>query len=183
MQSPATEPDRELFEGLGLGIAGGIVANPSVSPAATPAFRFSWGPDSIWAVRLSFIGPAVGARLESSPDSATIRQELAAFELAVAPSKGTQLAPIFTLGAGVFHLHTSGSLAPPRVGRTDQVWSALFSAGAGAAYRLTSRTALVLELQALLLAPRPTITIDGNEVGSLGRPTILGTLGVVTTLL
>jgi hypothetical protein len=176
--------ERRPFAGLTVEAAVGVLGSAGgIGPSFAPQLRLAWGHRSGFAARLSVVGPAVGASLQSPLGRAEVRQELAALSLVYAVETGSFLVPVFSAGAGGYHLLATGSPDPPYTGRSDDAWAALVHAGAGAGARLSQRVMLLLDLHAILLLPRPVVTLAGAELGHAGRPSALLSFGVVVSLL
>jgi hypothetical protein len=128
------------------------------------------------------VGPAFGANLENTKGTAFVRQELAMIEIVYAPSH-SWLSPLASLGAGGYHLYTSGQPSDPHnQPSTDDVWSALVDAGVGLGARLGANAALALEVHAFVAEPAAHVAIgDGNDdpsIGPTGRPSFVASLGL-----
>jgi hypothetical protein len=179
----AVEPKKALLEGRTIAIAGAAMHTfTGIGPAFAPAVRVSFGAPSGWAGRLSVVGPAFGANLDGPKGTAFVRQELAMIELVYAPSRAW-LAPIASLGAGGYHLYTSGQ--PSDVGghgNTDHIWAALVDAGLGLAARLGSNAAVSMDLHAFVTEPAAWVAIgdgaDDTVLGPSGRPSFVASLGL-----
>jgi hypothetical protein len=182
----AAYPPTALFEGNTIGIAGVVLHSFSgIGPAFAPAVRLAWGAPSGFAGRLSLVGPAFGANLESPKGTASVRQELAMVELVYAPTHHW-ISPFGSVGAGAYHLHTNGKPSDPNDrGTTDGVWAALLDAGGGVAARLGSGAAVTLELHAFVTQPSATVGIgdgaDDARLGPTGRPSFIASLGLQST--
>lgn len=182
----AVEPPTMLFEGSTIGIAGVVLHSFSgIGPAFAPSVRVAWGAPSGFAGRVSLVGPAFGANLESPKGTASVRQELAKVELVYAPSQ-YWLSPFGSTGVGAYHLHTSGKPSDPNDRpETDGVWAALLDLGAGVAARLGSGAAVTLELHAFVTQPSATVGIgdgaDDTRLGPTGRPSFIASLGLQST--
>jgi hypothetical protein len=177
---PAAESAPVAFQGLHAELAVALLTSvDSLGPAGAPQLRLGWGSDFGLGTRLSFSGPAFGARPEGRLGSAGVRQLLGTFDLLYAPPVDwAGLVPVLWLGGGVYHLYAEGDVAPPLVSRSDQVLAAAGVAGLGLGYRLHPKVTALLDLAALLTAPRAVVTILGEPIGSAGRPSLLGSLGV-----
>jgi hypothetical protein len=144
--------------------------------------RLSYGAPSGLAGRLSIVGPAFGANLEGPKGTAFVRQELAMVELVYSPSRAW-LAPLASLGAGGYHLYTSGQPSDPHnQASTDHVWAALIDAGIGLGARLGASAAVSIDLHAFLSQPGATVAIgDGagdTTLGPTGRPSFVASFGL-----
>jgi hypothetical protein len=179
----AVEPQKALFEGWTIGVAGAVVHSfAGIGPAYAPAMRFGWGAPSGFAGRLSVVGPAFGANLETTKGTAFVRQEMAMIEIVYAPFHHW-LSPLASLGAGGYHLYTSGQPSNPLdQPSTDQVWSALVDLGVGLGARLGASAAVAFELHAFLAEPGARVAIgegpDGVSIGPTGRPSFVASLGL-----
>jgi hypothetical protein len=179
----AVEPKKALLEGRTIAIAGAVIHSfAGIGPAFAPAVRVSLGAPSGLAGRLSVVGPAFGGNLDARKGTAFVRQELAMIELVYAPSRGW-LAPLASLGAGGYHLYTSGQASDAQNrGTTDHVWAALIDAGLGVAARLGAGAAVSIDLHAFISEPAANVAIgDGPgdaTIGPAGRPSFVASLGL-----
>ena len=181
-------PRPGLLEGVTVA-AGAFVLQSAdgVGPALGPALRLSIGPPwpvarGAFAGRLTLAGPAVAPALSGPLGEVSVRQELAALELVYALPVDGPVVPVFSVGAGAYHLRVSGAPDPPFRSAVGDVWAALASAGAGVGIRLTDRVAALAEVQLLLTEPRPVIQLDGETLGTAGRPTFASFLGILARL-
>jgi hypothetical protein len=144
--------------------------------------RIAIGAPSGLAGRFSVVGPAFGARVRAPKGTAFVRQELAMLEVVYAPSRAW-LAPLASIGAGGYHLYTSGEPSDPRNhGFDDHVWAALVDAGIGLAARLGGGAAISIDLHAFVTEPAAKVAIgDGAEdarIGPTGRPSFVASFGL-----
>jgi hypothetical protein len=174
-------PARPVLRGSALGA--GVLALHGLSGvglAVGPTVGFSHG-----------IGPLVGGvtladllagpELSTAAGSATIRQELAALTIGWA-SDPSPIGVRAWVGAGGFHLQAEGSAAPPYRGVSGDVTSFLCTAGVGGLARLGPHIALVADVVAIFLDPRPIVVIAGSDAGSAGAPSLGASLGAVVGL-
>jgi hypothetical protein len=179
----AVEPQKGLLEGRTVGVAGAVLHSfAGIGPAFAPAVRLAWGAPSGFAGRLSVVGPAFGANLETAKGTAFVRQELAMIEIVYAPSH-RWLSPLASLGAGGYHLYTSGQPSNPHdQPSSDDVWSALADLGVGLGARLGASAAVALEVHAFIAQPGARVGIgDGSSdtsIGPTGRPSFVASLGL-----
>ncbi|WP_437490633.1 hypothetical protein WME75_14070 [Sorangium sp. So ce1014] len=178
----------------GVGVEAGLVALLSadgIGPALGPALRLSYGagagggggalPAGL-AARLTFAGPALGPALEGVLGTVSVRQEMALLEAVWALETGTAVSPVLSAGLGGFHLFISGDPLPPLRSATGEVWSIAATFGGGAGLRLTERAALLLDAHAIFAEPRAVVTLGGERLGTAGRPTFAGYLGLLVRL-
>ena len=92
--------------------------------------------------------------------------------------RATAFVPVASIGVGVYHLHATGNPAPPYEGSSEEVWAALADFGIGAGFRLTDSLMVLADAHALFAQPRPVIALGGEELGSAGRPSVYGSLGL-----
>ncbi len=177
---------REPLEGrhsidLGLGVAGAW-GGPDVNVAVAPELRVAWRPNATWSLGLLAAGPAYGARVAATEGSATVRQELAVVEAALAPRAWGPVAPYVTVGGGVYHVATTGYAVPPYSSRSSDVWSALLAGGLGVRLPLSGAASLVLDVRELFALPRPVIDFAGRPVATSMQPGTLAALLLTVSL-
>ncbi|MFT3766777.1 MAG: hypothetical protein QM820_14870 [Minicystis sp.] len=185
--SPPARPRevrRNLFQGFTL--EAGVAALASFGDLArgiSPVIRVGFGSAHDIAVRGSFYGPNVGREFQSAAGSGTVHEQVATIEAVYGGgARESWIAPVLSLGGGVYHAHLSGSAgAAGYVGRSDDLWSALLDIGVGVAVRPTARLAIVLDLHALVEQRRPVVDLGGTEAGRGGRPLWLSSIGLVVS--
>ncbi|WP_437680947.1 hypothetical protein [Sorangium sp. So ce131] len=185
----------------GFGVEAGVTALLSaggIGPALGPALRLSYGagadggagaggsagaggaglPSGL-AARLTFAGPALGPALEGELGTVSVRQEMALLEAVWALETEGAVSPVLSAGVGGAHLFISGDPLPPLRSATGEVWSIAAALGAGAGVRVTDRAALLLDVHAIFAQPRAVVTLGGERLGTAGRPTFAGFLGLL----
>ncbi|WP_437552594.1 hypothetical protein WME97_15000 [Sorangium sp. So ce367] len=178
----------------GVGVEAGFVALLSadgVGPALGPALRLSYGagadgrggalPAGL-AARLTFAGPTLGPTLDGELGTVSVRQEMAFLEAVWALDTGGAIWPVLSAGVGGIHLFVSGDPLPPLRSATGDVWSVAAALGGGAGLRLTDRAALLVDAHAIFAEPRAVVTLGGERLGTAGRPTFAGFLGLLVRL-
>ncbi|XXT23275.1 hypothetical protein WME94_17210 [Sorangium sp. So ce429] len=179
----------------GIGVEAGLAALQStggIGPALGPALRLSYGGGAAGggvlpaglAARLTFAGPTLAPALGDARALGTVsvRQEVALLEAVWALETGGAVSPVLSAGVGGFHLFVSGDPLPPLRSATGEVWSVAAALGAGAGLRVTERAALLLDAHAIFAEPRAVVTLGGERLGSAGRPTFAGFLGLLVRL-
>ncbi|WP_437839405.1 hypothetical protein [Sorangium sp. So ce1153] len=179
----------------GIGVEAGLAALQStggIGPALGPALRLSYGGGAAGggvlpaglAARLTFAGPTLAPALGDARALGTVsvRQEMALLEAVWALETGGAVSPVLSAGVGGFHLFISGDPLPPLRSATGEVWSVAAALGAGAGLRVTERAALLLDAHAIFAEPRAVVTLGGERLGSAGRPTFAGFLGLLVRL-
>jgi hypothetical protein len=195
-------PALGLLEGVTMAAGVALLQSADgIGPAVGPALRVSLGarrgpapPDrtalspaspgapASFAGRLTVAGPALAPALAGEAGTVSVRQELALLELVYAfPARGP-LVPVLSAGAGAYHLHIAGAPDPPLRAAEGDVWAALAGAGAGVGLRLTERAALLADAQVLFTQPRPVVQLASEMLGTAGRPTFAGFLGLLARL-
>ncbi|AUX41690.1 hypothetical protein SOCE26_031120 [Sorangium cellulosum] len=186
----------------GFGVEAGVTALLSaggIGPALGPALRLSYGagadggaaagggagagggvglPSGL-AARLTFAGPALGPALEGELGTVSVRQEMALLEVVWALETGGAVSPVLSAGVGGVHLFISGDPLPPLRSATGEVWSIAAALGAGAGVRVTDRAALLVDVHAIFAQPRAVVTLGGERLGTAGRPTFAGFVGLL----
>jgi hypothetical protein len=171
---PVPEPSFSLDAGAG------VLAGPGgVGPALLPILGFSYRATTQLWLRLRAGGPAFAADLEVPVGTIAVHQELVSLDLVYRPPFASgAVRPFFLAGAGAYHLDVSGTAEAPYHGRTGGLFAAHADLGAGAAVPLGSRVSIVAGARALLVAPKLVVRAAGEQVGSVGRPSVLGDLTV-----
>lgn len=169
---PLSGPHAALSVGMLTGFDG-------IGPAGAPVVRLGWAADFGLGGRVSWLGPALGARADSPLGSAAIRQELATFDVLYAPPvEWAGFTPMVWAGAGVYHLFAEGELLMPLTGQSDEVWAFAGVGGLGIGYRLTPALTAWLDAEGALTTPRAVVTLFGEPLGTMGRPMLLSSLGI-----
>jgi hypothetical protein len=152
------------FRGIGTGFA--------------PSLRVGYGGASGLTARINVVGPVITQDLQSAEGSAAVRQELAAAEVVyVLGRSDSTFAAIASLGLGVHHIQAQGTTVSPNVPHKVSLWSALAEVGLGGALRLSSRAAIVLDVQGFTTQPNAAVQIGQSQAGSISRPTLVASLG------
>jgi hypothetical protein len=149
--------------GVGIAYGGGA----ALSRRLTERFR----------VGVAFLGPLVGGSWTTSTGTASVRQELAWLEGTVVAWQNQSFEVCVTLGLGAYHLEARSEVEPPLVSKSDEVWSALGSAGPCAVLRATESVSFGAELAVIALTPRPGIAVAEDEM-RFGLPAFRAALGL-----
>src|SRR5207253_1507032 len=110
--------------------------------------------------------------------SIALRQELALGELAFALLSRGPVVPLISLSAGAQHAHVEGSAVAPSQAHTADLTFFAAAAGLSARVALVPHVALTADARALFAFPGAILRIDGEDVGSVGRANVVGSLGV-----
>lgn len=167
--------------GLGLELAAvALVGFDSIGASVGPAARVSYVAPIGFGGRLTWLGPTFGASVSGPEGDARIRQEALLVEAIWSPELPVRwLAPSVAIGGGFYHLSARGELAPPATSRDDDVGAGALSIGVGLGASISSRVMLRTELVAILGAADLGVRMGGERVGSMGRPSLAPTLGVL----
>lgn len=169
---PEAAPERELFDGVTLGV--GVQALhglQGIGLAIGPTLRAIHGIASHGFGRLVLAGPLGSPTLSEPEGSAEVGQEFLSLDLGW--ETGTApLAALAWVGAGGYHLRTTGTAVPPYRSTSDDVLSVVLSGGIGGVVRLGQSLALTVEAGALGLFPKPIVVIAGRDAGSAGAPSL-----------
>jgi hypothetical protein len=147
-----------------------------VSPAFAPSLRLLVG-NRTWGGRLNVVAPAFGAEASARGGKASIRQETLSLDATVTwPAEGS-VAVVASAGGGGYHWRVSGQGVAPNLGHEADRWGGIAEAGAGALLRFGAHLGLLLDAQALWLAPPLIVRVAGVDAGKSGQPTLCTTLG------
>lgn len=177
-------PRRPRF---GLGVAGSMSQSlagirPIFAPVVRLSYRFTSLATSLVAVGLRLSTLGTQATATSSAGSAQVGQDLAMADVLLGWRPSKRLHPMVVGGFGLYHMTIDGTGASPYVGRTDSLWAAAASVGAGLSVDITPRLSAVLEIQTLWVWPEPAVMIDVVNAGRIGRPCFVNSLGLVVSL-
>jgi hypothetical protein len=142
------------------------------SPAFGPMLRVGYGSDRL-SGRIGVVAPAFGAEVQGTAGSASIRQELALFELVTTLPPASRFLAVLSAGAGVHHAKIDGSANAPYTSDSGDSWGAVAALGAGVGLRLGDRAGLLLDVQALFRAPALAVQVGDQTFRS--RTPELGT--------
>lgn len=175
--APAKRPDPRPFA-ISAGPA--VLLSPGgVPPSVEVRVAAEWDPIPRLGVEASAFLPATAGTVSATEGSMSLR----AFDVG-AGLRGFLTDPLadFTvaLGAGVSAMLLSfeGRARDPWSSASGSSWAVAPYLTATAAYRVHTRVALRLDLEAALVRPQPVLRIAGNEVASFGQPAFLPSLGV-----
>ncbi|WP_437753899.1 hypothetical protein [Sorangium sp. So ce1389] len=166
--------DRRLGLEAGLAVlAGGVGAVPG------PYLRVEHGLPAGFSLRVTLVPAVLERRLDAPAGSVALRQTAAMGGLAYAAGPETwRVYPVASLGAGVYWLTVEGRANPPYRDRRQDWLTGGLSLGGGLGVRVLPHLTACAELDVLLLAREPVLTIAGAEVGRMGRPALLPRLGL-----
>ena len=177
-----------FVEGLGLSLGAAVFATPgALGPTYAPALRLSWGGRRRLCLRLSVLGPGSAGQASVS-DGATllgtarVHQELALLEAVLAFRRDARLQPLLSFGAGLHQVRVAGLGGSPAFSEhTGTSRAAALDAGAGLAFRLGNRAALVVEAH-LVATPSPTeIAVVDQRAARIGPISAMGAAGLSTS--
>jgi hypothetical protein len=146
-----------------------------------PAFAVSWRALPLWAGEIRFVGPSVGS-VSTAVGEASLERELitAGVRLHLAQDDH-EIVPWVGAGAGALRVSARGLPHPPFAGSSGSVWSMAGFVAAGVRLRASRSVAIGAETDAIVAAPRPVLRFADGETAAMGRPALLGSLGVEVT--
>jgi hypothetical protein len=146
-----------------------LIPTGGIPASFLPTVRVATGIRGPWLARVSLGGNILGVQINAAAGSATIREELAIADIALAPVNRTGVwVPVFSLGVGALHLRAEGRAVPPFESRVADAWAFAAEAGVGLAVHLVDPLALVGEARAAIVAPRPVVQIGNEEAANTG---------------
>lgn len=150
--------------------------------AELPFIRLRADQGRLFFTRLTLSGLGSRPVVTTPIGSAMVSQAFGLLEVGLAFRAGDRLRPLVTLGAGSMYVSEVGRGVSPFQGTQASGWSAMADAGAGFSVALGSRLALAAEVHVFLSLPHPTIRFDETTAATVGRPAILGSVGLVAGL-
>jgi hypothetical protein len=167
--------------GLGLELDAVVIAGfDRIGPSVGPAARLSYlAPIGIGG-RLTWLGPTFGGSVSGAQGDAQIRQEALLVEAVWSPVLPIRwLVPSVAVGGGFYHLSARGELDPPATSRDDDVGAGALAVGVGLGAALSSRIVLRAEVTALVSTADLGVRMGGEQVGTMGRPSLAPTVGML----
>lgn len=174
--------EARTFLGSGVGVSAGaaLLVNPGGLPATgAPVLRVSLAVGRRFGARLGASGFGGSADVQTASARASVKQSLVAAESLVTFRPGRRWQPFASAGVGAQHVRATGVGSFPYVGQDVSAWSMLAVAGGGLALTLGDRVSLVADAELLVALPSATVRLDGAPVARVGRPGLLGGLGVL----
>ncbi|WP_437673108.1 hypothetical protein [Sorangium sp. So ce131] len=154
-------------------LAGGFGAVPG------PYVRVDHRLPAGFSLRGTFVPPVAERRLEAPAGSVALGQTAALVGVShAAGGDAWPVHPVIAIDAVVYHLTVDGRANPPHRDRRQAWLTAGVSLGGGVGVRLLPQLTALAQLDVLLLAREPVVTIAGAEVGRTGRPVFLPSLGL-----
>jgi hypothetical protein len=179
---PDPAPERAFLENSAL--SAGVFALHDlhdIGLALGPTLRLSHGIVDRWFGRLAWAGPLFSPTLRASAGEASVRQHFLSLDLGWA-TEPRPLALVAWVGAGAYLLQATGASASPYRSTSDSLLSFLVTAGVGGLARLGESFALLADVSAVGLAPRPVVAIAEHEAGPAGGPSLGASLALVVRL-
>ncbi|WP_437981638.1 hypothetical protein [Sorangium sp. So ce117] len=169
-----TSDERRLNVEAGLAALAGDVG---IVPG--PYFRVGHDLTASVSLRGTLVPAVVARNLDAPGGRVALRQTAAMIGLAYAAGpEAWRIHPVISLGAGVYHVTVAGRANPPYHDRRQSWFAAGVSAGGGVGVRVLPYLAVHAALDVFVLAREPVFTIAGVEVGRMGRPALLPSLGL-----
>ncbi|HXJ23595.1 MAG TPA: hypothetical protein VMT03_25490 [Polyangia bacterium] len=127
--------------------------------------------------RLTFTGLGPPGHVATDTGSADISETWLLAEAVVRFRRDRRLQPQISAGGGALLLNVDGQEVTPNTALASAHWSAAGDVGAGLRVPLRRhRFEIGLEAHALFAQPYPKLLFFGQEIGLVGRPTVLVTL-------
>ncbi len=168
---------------LRLAVGVGLFADVGSVPASwAPEIALSYGRLDGVAVRVSLAGLGSGVDV-AAPDGSGARLQRALLSLGVVRlfRADQSLQPILSAAVGVHHLGAQGTGVPADREHDVSGFSALLSAGGGAALALGAHLALTAEAEAMLIWPSVTVRVGRTDAAQLNRPSVFAHAGLLAT--
>jgi hypothetical protein len=173
---PSPAPSRHQ---IGIAIAGAVLTAPGgFPPTVAPATLVSWRVSGPWVAEFLAVLPT-SATLVSAAGSASLDQTLllARARLRIGP-EAAMLTGHATLGGGAYLLSGKGFATAPYASTTASIVGAAGGLGGGARLALVPPLALVVDVTAAVVAPRPVVAFADDAVAHTGRPLVVTALAL-----
>jgi hypothetical protein len=129
-------------------------------------------------LRVGISGPSFGAAINAPEGRAIVRQERMGLDVTYDFTVESSVTPYAAAGLGAYHAGAVGRASSGYRASEDTSFAAAFVLGVGARASLGSGFYVLVEGDALILAPRPVVVFANREAGDTGRPAIAATLGL-----
>jgi hypothetical protein len=167
---------------LAIEVGAGLIRDAGESPTfAVPRLVVLVGRPSTMGLRLAVSGLGPSRQVTESGGTARIDRLLVTLELIHFFRPGRRLQPLLAAGAGMQDMRVTGISAMPSLAadHAGQSVSGVFLAGAGVAFALANRLALVVEVDALLFRPSLTVQIASTTAAHLDGAAVFAHGGVL----
>jgi hypothetical protein len=153
----------------GLGTAYGLVLRGGYSGLRWPGLTLA----------VVVAAPSLAAELHFDDGKVVVRQELAAAQVGLRFRTWARLQPRVSLGAGAYHVVARGIAEPQTgyVGTSSALWTAMVTAGGGAAFVLTDGFTVFADVQAVFAFPHPSFAVGWQRARG-ADPSLLASLGI-----
>jgi len=132
-------------------------------------------------VRAAASGLGPGTSASAVMGSARLERAMATVGLMVAFRSEQTVQPLIGLGAGIHHLSAHGITSSSQPAHDEGALSALGEASAGIAVALTSRIAVVVQADLLMIAPTVAVRVGDAEVAAIDRFSLFTHGGLLAT--
>lgn len=168
----------------GLGIEAGVAlfaGGFGVAPAAL--VRLDLALPKGFSIRAAVLPSVAASRLEGARGSVALRQTAATLDVAYDfLPRAARLHPVIALGGAFYHVAIDGAADAPARGLHEEHATVGLVGAAGLGIRLAPALVLRAELDVVVLASAPAAAIAGEQVGLMGRPAFLPSIGLDVAL-
>jgi hypothetical protein len=154
----------------------------TVPSSWAPALALTYGRSDRFELRLSAVGLGPGTEIPVADGTgARLQRQLVSVGVMRRFRADRRLQFLLSAAGGTHHLSADGTGAPIARQHSRSSYSALLSAGAGAALALGPHLALTAEADALFLWPTATVQVGAADVARLHRPALFAHGGLLAT--
>ncbi|EYF07757.1 hypothetical protein [Chondromyces apiculatus] len=158
-----------------------LVSSGDFGAALGPAFRASYVALPV-AIRVTWMSTTTPTVLTHPTGNTHLRQYHLGLDAARSLGPPDALfRPVIAAGVGIYHLTAEGHAVPPYQDDTAEAWTAALQLGAGLRAGIVPGAAVLLDVDALLLLPEPTIAFPDTASARAGLPLVRATLGLVVS--
>jgi hypothetical protein len=188
---PPSEPERSvrfrLAAGIGVfleGASGGTAPSPVLRMSSSWPVPVTQQHDIELGLRLSAAGFGKATVIQAPALHIDVMQTLALGEVICASSADATLRAFASLGGGAYRVEVEGVGGDQAVGRLQDTWSGIVTAGAGISLHALSPWYLELEGQGLFAMSTTSVRMDSTSptLATFGRPLFLFSFGIGVTL-
>lgn len=178
--APPPAPRRGPWESFQVQLSGEVLVHASaLPPSFLPSLALSYGFPVGAFVRLVGAAPSLSPELAIPGGSVSLSLQRASLGVGFGGWLAKPwIAAEVELSGGFLHAEAAARVSPPALGRTTDGWAFLGGLVGGLSLTIADGWAIPLSVGLLVGAPETFVAYEGENLGTIGRPSVSFGLGV-----